>query len=111
MDRIKLSNGRTVVAAMVNYEYLMDIAYPFRKGMGAVICKQGNNPDKPYVVWTVYPPDGGVGEHWMEFPWIAEHGEYDLTWEQAVAEMQRRWTQYGIWQNLGEKDYSDTEPF
>lgn len=110
MDRIKLANGKTVLASMVNHEYLMDIGRPYRKGMGAVVCEDAIvQGEMRFVVWTVFPD--GSRNNWQEFPWIAEHGYYMLTWDQACAEMMRRWQQYGIWQNLGQKHYTDTEPF
>ena len=101
MNRIKLQNGKTVLATMVNYEYEVGET---RKGYGSVIAEdQKVNDLMRYVVWTVFP-DGS--DNWAELPWIAENGAYMLTWNEAINEMHRRFVAYGIAMN--QADFRNT---
>jgi hypothetical protein len=100
---IKLQNGKEVLAAMINMTYVVDES---RSGAGNVICEESHiqGPHR-FVVWTVYP-------NWdeNEAGWIAEHGDYLLSWEEAMERMVERFNR----RNLGRKcveDYPSYEPF
>lgn len=95
-ERIRLANGKAVLASIINYQFDVDGK---RTGIATVVCSDRDvagvdgNVYPLFLVWTAFPSD------YSDDFWNCENGDYSLTWDQAVERMIERFQRNAFGRN------------